>query len=69
MLNAVTRTYIITQILSGRWIVLYPQRIIPTTAAVTPSTTIRVRANTSAGITSPLTSDRPGPWSLQWEEA
>ena len=69
MINAGTQTYIVAEIQTGRWLVLYPQRVIANMTALVSSTTIRVRAAGSTGITSPLTPDRPGPWSLQWEEA
>ena len=69
LLNAGNRTFVIALILAQRWLVLYPQRIIPNTAPANPSSTIRVRAGTSDGVVSPLTSHRSGPWSLPWIEA
>ena len=69
MVNAGNRTFVIALILTQRWIVLYPQRVIPNTAPANPSATIRARVAGSAGVPSALTSHRAGSWSFQWEEA
>lgn len=69
MLNAGGRTYVVSRVLTQRWIVLYPQRIIPNTAPASASATIRVRVEGSAGVVSPLLPHRSGPWSFRWEEA
>lgn len=69
MLNADNRSYMVVRILPQRWIVLNPQRVIGTAVDVTASTTIRVRAASSEGINMPLQAFRPGPWSINCDEA
>ena len=69
LLNAGNRTFVIALILAQRWLVLYPQRIIPNTAPANPSATVRARVQGSAGVSSSLAPDRAGEWSFSWEEA
>lgn len=69
MIQAGDRTFRITQLLPQRWVVLYPQRPIPNTDALTGSTTVRARARGSDGVTSPMVGSWVGPWTIEWEQA